>query len=113
MKGVVACKGWDGGEVHPLTIDLFAAISHFNTPDSRLPTLAPPDFVTNYTSTGTALLTISGLSPSFENAAAALARPPAEPPRPATAPSAPPPPAAGAALSNESIPGTALATCEN
>lgn len=42
--------------------------SYFNTPANKFPTFAPPDFVTNDVSTGIALLTISGLSPSLVNA---------------------------------------------
>ena len=53
--------------------------TYFNTPASRLPTLAPPDFDTNCVSTGTALLTISGLRPSLLNAWPAEARPAADP----------------------------------
>ena len=41
---------------------------YFSTPASRLPTLAPPDLLTNDVRIGTALATISGLRPSFEKA---------------------------------------------
>src|SRR4029078_10083641 len=81
---------------------------------SRLPTLAPPDLVTNWVRTGTALLTSSGFSPSFENADAAPASPAADPPSCDSAPTMPTsPPAAGAALSSVAMPGTAPDTCEN
>src|SRR6185436_3002863 len=81
---------------------------------SRLPTLAPPDFVTNWVRIGTALLTSSGFSPSFENADAAAASPAADPPSCDSAPDVPTAlPAAGAALSSVAMPGTALDTCEN
>ncbi len=52
---------------------------YFNAPASNFPTSAPPDFVTKFVSTGTALPTMSGDSPRFENADAALARPLAPP----------------------------------
>ena len=96
------------------TDERVAAAVYFNAPASRLPTPAPPDFETNDVSTGTAFATMSGLSPSFENALAALARPAAEPAICDNAPAVPTAAlAAGAALSSESMPGTALLTCEN
>src|SRR3954470_11913392 len=88
---------------------------HFSAPASRPATFAPPDFDTNDVRMGMALATRSGLSPSFENADAAAASPPAAPAmfdselRPLV-PTAPP--AGGAALSSMFIPGTAFATCE-
>src|SRR6187551_700311 len=88
-------------------------MGHFRAPASKLPAFEPPDLVTNDVRTGTALLTMSGESPSFENCDAALARPLAPPPSCDSAPDVAPPPADGAALSNESIPGTAVAICEN
>jgi len=76
--------------------------------------LAPPDFVTNWVRIGTALLTSSGFSPSFENADAATASPAADPPSCDSAPDVPTAlPAAGAALSSVAMPGTAPDTCEN
>jgi phosphatidylglycerol:prolipoprotein diacylglycerol transferase len=94
------------------------ASAHLSAPASIRPTSAPPDFETNEVSTGTALPTRSGFSPSLENADAALARS-ADPLVPVAFDTAPiaapagPPPVEGAALSNASIPGTALDTCEN
>src|SRR5436190_13796452 len=84
---------------------------YFKTPASRLPTPAPPDFVTNDVRTGTTFATCSGFRPIFENAAAAAARLPADPENCDSAPDVPTtPPAAGAAFNNKSIPGTACAT---
>src|SRR4029453_7019157 len=84
---------------------------YFKTLASRFPTFAPPDFVTNDVRTGIALLTISGLSPSFVNADAAPASPPVDPPNCDNAPVALPRPplGAGAAPRRESMPGTAFA----
>src|SRR5688572_2294497 len=79
---------------------------HFSAPASRLPAFEPPDLVTYDVSTGTALLTMSGESPSFENAFAAFTSPPASPPNGDNVPPT------GAALSSESMPGTAVAICE-
>jgi hypothetical protein len=87
-------------------------MAHFNAPASKLPAFEPPDLVTNDVSTGTALLTMSGESPSFENADAALANPLAPPPSGDSVLEAAPPLEDGAALSSESIPGTAVAICE-
>src|SRR5688572_13430476 len=91
---------------------------HFNALASKPPTFEPPDFDTYDVRNGTALLTMSGESPSFENEDAAPANPPpapANPPAPPARSDSPRdvPPSDGAALSSESIPGTAVAICEN
>src|SRR5262245_9004957 len=80
---------------------------YFSAPASNFPTSAPPLFVTYFVSTGTAFETISGFNPSFENALAALASPPAAPAAEESPPAAPEVPAAtaGAALSRPSMPG--------
>ena len=62
--------------------------------------------------TGTALPTMSDESPSFENADAAPASPDAPLPSCDSVLEVAPPPATGAALSSESMPGTAVAICE-
>src|SRR3954452_851647 len=88
-------------------------LDYFSAPASRVPTFAPPDFETNEVSTGIALATMSGFRPSFENAAAAFASPPADPAICDSMPDVPTAPPEGAALSSELMPGTAFATCEN
>src|SRR5262245_32852295 len=85
---------------------------YLSAPVSNLATSAPPDFETNDVRTGMALLTMSGFRPSLVNADAAPASPPAAPATPPAVP-ATPAAAAGAALSNESMPGTALAIFVN
>src|SRR4029078_8736448 len=87
--------------------------AYFRTPARSLPTFAPADFETNWVSTGTALATMSGESPSFENALAMDARPLAERAifdSASPAPLVPIAAAAGAAFNSEPIPGTAFET---
>src|SRR5262249_29947783 len=121
-RGRQRAGAWRAEELHgpnstvePAALSMQFRSDYLRTPASRLPTPAPPDFVTNCVSTGTALLTSSGFNPSFENALAALASPamPARPDVPATFESGLPPPIGGAAFSRPSIPGTAFETCEN
>jgi hypothetical protein len=79
---------------------------YFSAPASKLPTFAPPDFVTNDVKTGIAFATSSGLRPSLENAYVAAASPPADFVTWDNAPAS----TAGAAPSSDAIPGTAPAT---
>src|SRR6476469_601227 len=79
---------------------------YFRTPASRLPMFAPPDFVTKFTSTGTAFITSSGFRPSALNADAAPARLPS-PAAPASAAAPDALDVAGAAFSKPAMPGTA------